>query len=87
MNDRLNTRFRSRSESVDQDLEKTQQKLKDITSHRKTSMNQSLNFSIRLSKEYIEFLEKKIQDHQQEIEKHEKEISSLRNKIKRCTDF
>lgn len=47
------TNFRSRSEEIENKLEFLQDELKDLTSNRKSSKNQALNFAVILAFEKL----------------------------------
>lgn len=83
----ISTTFRSRKPSIDRKLNKIQTELRERSSFRKASVNQTLNFAVNLGSKYLEEHEKRKTDLESEIEKLETEKKDLDVKINEATEF
>lgn len=86
-NGEKNTRFRSRQKSIDKKIDRIERVLKDETSHRKTSMNQVLNFSVILADKYLEKIEEEIERLDKEKRELNESIQNLEDNISEATEF
>lgn len=83
----VQTRFRSRKESIDRKLNRIQNRLKEETSHRKTSVNQVLNFSVVLADIYLDRVQKEIGDMEIEVRELKNQIEEQKAEIREATEF
>lgn len=79
--------FRSRRSSIDSKIQKVQSRLKDLTSNRKTSVNQTLNFSVILADKFLEVHDDKVEELESEIRDKENEIEELDQVLQRAIEF
>lgn len=79
--------FRSRRPSIDRKLKEIQDQLKNLTSHRKKSVNQTLNFSVVLAHQRIQNMNTRKDSKRSEISEIENEIENLDSQLKQALEF
>ena len=83
----ISTSFRSRKPLVDRKLNKIQDVLKEKTSHKKTSVNQVLNFSVILADKYLQHIENEKSDINHELEQLNQKKKQLELNIQEAIRF